>query len=46
MTSRPLLVGAGHDLRRDAVGTDDDRGALVDLVELLDRDDALLAQTG
>ncbi len=35
-----------HDLRRHAVGADDDRCALLHVVELVDRDDALVAQLG
>ena len=46
MTSRPFDVGAGHDLRRHAVSADDDRGAVVDVVERVDRLDALGLQPG
>ena len=40
MTSRPRSLGAVHDVRPDAVGADDDRGAVVDVVERFDRPDA------
>ena len=46
MTSRPLLSGASHDVGRHAVGADDDRGALLDVVEAVDAADALVAQLG
>ncbi len=36
----PALLGAVHDVRADAVGADDDRRAVVDVVERLDRLDA------
>ena len=40
MTSRPRSLGALHDVRPDAVGADDDRGAVIDVVERLDGLDA------
>ena len=40
MTSRPRVVGALHDVRADAVGADDDRRAVVDVVERVDGLDA------
>ena len=44
MTSRPRVFGALHDVRPDAVGADDDRGAVIDVVECLDRLDAEILQ--
>ena len=44
MTSRPFALGALHDVRPDAVGADDDRRAVVDVVERLDGLDAELLE--
>ena len=40
MTSRPRSSARCHDVGPDAVGADDDRGAVIDVVERLDRLDA------
>ena len=44
MTSRPRCLGALHDVGPDAVGADDDRRAVVDVVERLDGLDAELLE--